>query len=183
MTSKDLDAETGLYHLGVRSYDPWSGRFIGVDTFASDSTLAPWSPYQYSFDNPIRSKDPTGKWPGFAANLANAFTSWMYNEIHGATSTLFSAMKANYTANFSPSNSAATKAVYERVGPVAMATAPSSISAMQLNVFSDFSYAEGLGAATGAGVAITAGVLSADPLLVPFQLILPNNVQVKLSLE
>ncbi len=66
-TSKELDAETGLYHLGARSYDAWSGRFFSVDPMASDSTLTPWSPYQYSFDNPIRFKDqqvsgPTGRY-------------------------------------------------------------------------------------------------------------------------
>ena len=57
-TSKELDGETGLYHMGARSYDPWSGRFEETDPLA---VLSPEeSPYAYSFDNPIAYSDPFG---------------------------------------------------------------------------------------------------------------------------
>ena len=91
-TSKELAAETGLYHLGARSYDPWGGRFLSVDPMASDSTLAPWSPYQYSFDNPVRFKDPTGKWPGFLDQFVSSVQNWISNEFTGAENAIIAAM-------------------------------------------------------------------------------------------
>ena len=57
-TGKELDAETGLYHLGARSYDPWSGLFMETDPLADLSSGD--SPYMYSNDSPIAYSDPTG---------------------------------------------------------------------------------------------------------------------------
>ncbi len=59
-TSKELDVETSLYHLGVRSYDPWSGRFMETDPLADLSSGE--SPYIYSNDDPVEFSDPTGNY-------------------------------------------------------------------------------------------------------------------------
>ncbi len=59
-TSKELDAETGLYHLGARSYDPWSGRFLETDPLGDLSFGE--SPYSYSHDNPVEFSDPSGEY-------------------------------------------------------------------------------------------------------------------------
>ena len=44
-TSKELDAETGLYYFGARYYDSWSGRWMSVDPLAKK--YPGWSPYNH----------------------------------------------------------------------------------------------------------------------------------------
>ena len=44
-TSKELDAETGLYYFGARYYDSWSGRWMSVDPLSNK--YPGWSPYNY----------------------------------------------------------------------------------------------------------------------------------------
>ena len=53
--------EIGWLYYGARMYDPAYGRFTGIDPLASD--MASWSPYCYTFNNPIRYTDPTGMAP------------------------------------------------------------------------------------------------------------------------
>ncbi len=57
-TSKELDAETGLYYFGARYYDAWSGRWMSVDPLASK--YPGWSPYNYGTDNPLLLIDING---------------------------------------------------------------------------------------------------------------------------
>ncbi|MEZ4909184.1 MAG: RHS repeat-associated core domain-containing protein [Saprospiraceae bacterium] len=60
-TGKEQDSETGLYYYGARYYDPRLGRFLSVDPLAEK--YGAWSPYAYTFDNPMKFNDPTGMWP------------------------------------------------------------------------------------------------------------------------
>lgn len=55
---KELDEETGLYYYGARYYDPQTSIFLEVDPLADK--YVGWSPYAYTFNNPIRFSDPTG---------------------------------------------------------------------------------------------------------------------------
>src|SRR5690606_5881344 len=48
--------ETGLYYYGARYYNPKTSVFISVDPLA-ESTM---TPYQYTYQNPVRYIDPTG---------------------------------------------------------------------------------------------------------------------------
>ena len=53
---KELDEETGLYYYGARYYNPRESVFISVDQMV-EMTM---TPYQYTYQNPIRYTDPTG---------------------------------------------------------------------------------------------------------------------------
>jgi RHS repeat-associated protein len=51
-----LDAETGLYYLRARYYDPVTGRFLNVDPMADEGE----HPYTYAGADPVNGHDPTG---------------------------------------------------------------------------------------------------------------------------
>ena len=51
----------GLYDYGWRFYDPLIGRFMTQDPMCE--TMSSWSPYSFTFDNPIKFNDPTGMVP------------------------------------------------------------------------------------------------------------------------
>ena len=58
-TGKEKDEETGLYYHGARHYAPWLGRWTSADPagMVDGPNL-----YDYVRGNPIRSKDPSGRW-------------------------------------------------------------------------------------------------------------------------
>ena len=56
--TRERDSETGYDWLDARGYDSRIGKFLSVDPL--EMKFKRWSPYAYSFDNPIRFFDPTG---------------------------------------------------------------------------------------------------------------------------
>ena len=66
------DRETGLYYLRARYYDPSVGRFISEDSARDGNN---W--YVYAYNNPIKYKDPTGKWGELVHVTA---TRWMIEQ-------------------------------------------------------------------------------------------------------
>lgn len=58
-------AETGLYYLQSRYYNPEIGRFINADSVISDvgGVVLGYNMFVYSRNNPINMKDSTGNWP------------------------------------------------------------------------------------------------------------------------
>ena len=67
-TGKERDYEIGLDYFGARYYNSEIGRWLAVDPHASKGPQ--FSPYAYTFNNPILLVDPTGKWP-----------TWIHNKI------------------------------------------------------------------------------------------------------
>ena len=55
---KELDSRTSLYYYGARYYDPGLSVWLSVDPLAEK--YAAWTPYNYTYQNPIRFIDPTG---------------------------------------------------------------------------------------------------------------------------
>jgi len=59
--AKELDSETELYYYGARYYNPRLSVWYGVDPLAEK--MPNWSPYTYTFDNPVNFVDPDGRAP------------------------------------------------------------------------------------------------------------------------
>ncbi|UQZ32242.1 hypothetical protein C2I18_00985 [Paenibacillus sp. PK3_47] len=83
-TGEVYDAETGLYYLRARYYDPSMGRFLNEDTYEGqiDNPLSQ-NLYTYVVNNPLIYSDPTGHrhemgpgWGGFAGNRYSATDPW-----------------------------------------------------------------------------------------------------------
>jgi RHS repeat-associated protein len=58
----ETQVETGYIDLQNRQYDPQRGQFTSPDALAELSRR--WSPFSYSYNNPIRFSDPDGLYPG-----------------------------------------------------------------------------------------------------------------------
>ena len=59
--SKELDDESGNYYYGARYYNPKFSFWLSVDPLAEQ--MPSWSSYNFSFNNPVRYKDPDGRAP------------------------------------------------------------------------------------------------------------------------
>jgi RHS repeat-associated protein len=68
---REYDAESGLYFMRARYYDPALGRFVSPDPVMGDlNNPASLHAYQYAYNNPLRFRDPTGAWA--PSDIANA---------------------------------------------------------------------------------------------------------------
>ncbi|MBL7994997.1 RHS repeat-associated core domain-containing protein, partial [bacterium] len=74
-TGKERDYESGLDYFGARYYNSEVGRWMSVDPKSAKGPQ--YSPYLYTFDNPILMVDPNGKWPTEIHNtiIQRAFAS------------------------------------------------------------------------------------------------------------
>jgi RHS repeat-associated protein len=95
---KELDSETGLYYYGARYYNPKIAMWLGVDPMAE--TTPNWSPYRFSYHNPIKWIDPDGN-----KEYENEFvgpinkSDWHLSDRENNTSTWKNANKYNLGNN------------------------------------------------------------------------------------
>ena len=70
------DAETELYYVTSRYYDPDTGRFINADipeTLTADfENMTQYNLFAYCFNNPVNMSDETGTWPSWAKKVVVA---------------------------------------------------------------------------------------------------------------
>jgi RHS repeat-associated protein len=76
------DLGLNVYHTRFRILDQSTGRWWQVDPKADKAGQEIWSPYEYSFDNPVRYNDPNGDcipckqfWNSFKQAYASNFAS------------------------------------------------------------------------------------------------------------
>jgi len=69
---KETQIATGYIDLQARHYDPLIGRFMTIDP-ETEGQLE-FSPYHYSFNNPIRFSDPDGRFPECCGGLGDFLT-------------------------------------------------------------------------------------------------------------
>ncbi|MEO6284513.1 MAG: DUF6443 domain-containing protein [Dyadobacter sp.] len=69
---KETQVATGYIDLQARFYDPTIGRFIRID-LETEGQLE-FSPYHYSFNNPIRFSDPDGRFPDCCGGFGDFLT-------------------------------------------------------------------------------------------------------------
>ncbi len=65
LQSKEFNDENGLdfYDFNARTYDPQLGRFMQIDPMADEENQESFTPYNYTYNNPILYNDPDGKCP------------------------------------------------------------------------------------------------------------------------
>jgi RHS repeat-associated protein len=91
------DAETGLYYLGARYYDPSLGRFIQEDAVEGSADLpASQNRYVYCQNDPVSLIDPTGYSPENTGTPAR-FTPMNYSNIRSSEGGITSCYLEDYT--------------------------------------------------------------------------------------
>ncbi|WP_332737821.1 RHS repeat-associated core domain-containing protein, partial [Flavihumibacter sp.] len=65
LQSKEFSDGSGLevYDFNARTYDHQIGRFIQIDPLSEEGDQEGWSPYHYSYNNPVTYSDADGKIP------------------------------------------------------------------------------------------------------------------------
>jgi len=76
--AKELDEDTGLYYYGARYYNPRLSIWYGVDPLAEK--MPSWSPYSYSFNNPVNFVDPDGRMPVPPDDHFNQYGKFLYTD-------------------------------------------------------------------------------------------------------
>ena len=77
-TGAVIDAETGLYYMNARYYDPETGRFISQDSYRGDGE-AFWHLYAYCFNDPVNMADQNGQKPEAVSKITKKIFNKLLN--------------------------------------------------------------------------------------------------------
>ena len=93
------DAETGLYYLQSRYYNPETGRFINADSVIAGvgGSVQGYNLFAYCFNSPVNMSDSSGHWPQWIKDAAN----WVNNNIIQPVKNFFSSLKQGNVVNAS----------------------------------------------------------------------------------
>lgn len=73
----ELNSTTGWYETFFRGYDATLGRFLQVDPLAHQASS--FTPYNYSFNNPVMLNDPMGDYPQEVKNDMAQYQDYLAN--------------------------------------------------------------------------------------------------------
>ena len=83
------DAETGLYHLNSRYYDPATGRFVNADGFVSTGQgILGNNMFAYCNNDPINRVDPNGMFWKEIGDFFSGIGRWFSNTFGAGSSTV-----------------------------------------------------------------------------------------------
>lgn len=83
LQSKEFSDGSGLelYDFNARTYDQQIGRFIQIDPESEEADQESWTPYHFTFDNPINHSDPDGTIPIPLIYRAYRIIRFIYKEV------------------------------------------------------------------------------------------------------
>ena len=145
------DAESGLYYLNSRYYDPETGRFINADgLLGANGDILSYNLFAYCSNNPVNFSDPSGY--GFWSWLTGLFGGKKSNE---ATSSSASAPSGSQGACKSVGSGVSTSA--GKVPPPEKEKKPNIFEAAAKSVKIDAGFGTGVKANADVG-AVNAGI-------------------------
>jgi RHS repeat-associated protein len=75
---KQTDPETGMSDFGARNYDPVLGRFLSIDPVDfQDKNIHSFNRYAYGNNNPLKYKDPDGRYADFVIEAASLTVGYL----------------------------------------------------------------------------------------------------------
>ena len=85
LQSKEFNDGSGLefYDFNARTYDQQIGRFLQIDPKSELEDQENWTPYHFTFDNPINQSDPDGTNPIYAIYRAYRILKTLYDLLPG----------------------------------------------------------------------------------------------------
>ena len=83
----EVQPELSLMDFNARFYSPTLGRFTATDPLSDDPTQFNQSPYQFSWNSPIKLNDKSGMLPPLFG-LANQFANWLNNTVVSGTTNI-----------------------------------------------------------------------------------------------
>ena len=123
--AKELDPETGNYYYGARYYDPKFSIWLSIDPLAL--SYPNWSPYAYTYHNPVRWTDSTGMCPdGDCPEIANDGdmhtasdgNTYMYDSVFGRWSDSPVVDLGTVSSNKGGERESGFRGSFKAVGPV-----------------------------------------------------------------